>query len=602
MLDLSHETRTIISRNDVAWQAAEQTKTVPEYVDDVINGARRDPSPAAYVLAAIRARGTERDPSGRMHYKAFDGVLGVDGVVEAVVGWLERETTGTEAGTGAKALVIAGPPGPPGRETVDRIVEAVRDFSGTLDGALDRIAGCPRSDDPLHLLEPSLEMRLVEEGVIPAVRGSLCGECTRRWGAMLDDEVDDIRVERYRLGVDGGVALIRGADATVPEIERAAAQANRGVLVVRDLGHMGAGPLHALIDVVSTGSSLVIADADIATIDELGRTPETAVCRMSMHVISLRHSLVWTEERHVFERYVRAHMSSGSQVHVSPLAPEAMAKVAVLSRLEEPQVEQAKYDRWGKVALYEEADSVSAMQELATCIGEGLSGVPSAAALNALADCTVVPGVACVSVHLVLDRVSKITGIDPLDVLKVVEDGLERARQIVRQASVAAFETEAKRKFETYLDNVTPPFYSEVLLPNHEVVMRRIEGQDVRDPDREAVRQYYRENPGAGWRDHPTMRASIERPLLPPIKDVRKRLAEPYAGQDRTDWAALRRTTHAQMLDTYDFCDVCAVDMVRLVLWNKRPVSVNKGSLDWQWPRNMAKGDALAEVETFRAS
>ena len=603
MATLSHETQVIISRNDNAWHDAVRTRTMtfPEYLQSVVD--LRDESPATFLLSAITSLGAEPgNTSASNHYRALDGLPGVDASVASIVTFLEEQTSPQ---TETKLLVLAGPPGTLGRDLVSRLVTVAETHSATEEGALYRIAGCRVSDHPLLLLEPSLARRLVREGSIPDVAGSLCETCTRRWRSGLESaEVPESHnlVERFRLGVEGGISQISGADATVADVERAAVQANRGLLVARDIGHMHPASLRVLTDVGRGGTTLVLADADLDSVEEIGRTPDTANCRSQMHIVPLQHSLLWTEERDVFTRHIRSRRESAVLAHVSPLIPEAMAKLAVLSRLQEPLTDELKGGKSRKLVLYEDSYSTLATREAAACVDEGRTGVSTDAIINALTDCRTLPRVDCISLPLVLDRVSRSAGVCPEDIQIVADDYVTRAGRFVRQASIDRFEEEARRfhdKFAYFFRNAQ----NDCGLRIEEDQLREIEDPDMRDMDREAaradLRRHFEENRNASWRDHPTMRALVVNRLLPSLKHVRKGLSESRFDKDRAASAALRQTVYGGLRDDYEFCDVCAVDTVRVVVANTSLGRIRRGEIEWNWPLNLGPTEAQAEIARF---
>ena len=59
---------------------------------------------------------------------------------------------------------------------------------------------------------------------------------------------------------------------------------------------------------------------------------------------------------------------------------------------------------------------------------------------------------------------------------------------------------------------------------------------------------------------------------------------------------------HDRLVNTYGFCDVCAIELVAMLLSTERPLSIKKGHLHWDWRVRFDAGEAKEELQKFRSA
>ena len=641
----------IMVDNTGAWGSGEEAVDVSTFIEM----ARLDKdllrSPHGYVFDAIDSMG--QDPEARgdsAPYTAFDGILGAEEVVAAIMRHLRRaDDGGTEA---SRAIVLAGPPGTPTREILDRLVTVVVEYSHSAEGRLYRIQGCPVNENPIHLVELDLR-RLVFGDQVAWDRSELCNHCAERWhqyreqeevqpGLMGSDGTQhpgrrtNMQVERFVLSAPNGVGIgqLHGDATSIQEVERAIGNARRGLLAISHFAGMSQSLASTVLrfaagqDPGAAGiNTLVIADAVIEAMEkrsiEHGFVNEVG----RMLLLRLRHSLNLVEEEAIYQQYIADEMrffvnerdaEEGSEyppVHVAPLALNMAARLAVLSRLRDPSTLKVSNGRYGKVALYAEAATDPAtIREMAACPDEGHFGISAGAVLNKIDECASLPNLDCVSPTLLLEKLSEIPEVQGEDVHVIAQDYAERVDLTVRQAAVDGYEDNALKMLEDYKKyvGVTPigPGEPGIIGQNSEAELRRMEDHVGLRRDRErqefrdSVTRFFAANPDASFTEHSQLLAGIDSRVLNPKNKVQGFLREPDEEAGNYDtWRTLRLATHNRLKRLYGYCDACAVDLVEIMLTVSVIVKVrHEGRLDWQRPLRFDLRDAEEYLTKFAGS
>ena len=579
------------------------------YLQEFMGDPRISRRAWAYCLDAVTALGTQEDEPGRVQYIAFNDIELDDAEIDSFVRFLDQGSSGHA--TDHRILVLAGPPGTGIHAFVDRLVSVVTAYSRTDSGALYRIKDCPQNDDPLGLLGLGVTRQLVEEHRLEAMPDEPCEDCvdrlrfTRTTGAVDHGKLQGIAgvsVERCLVGVGRGIAVLRGADSTAASVERAAANASRGLMIVHDISDMAAGALDALVDVAKTPNLLIVGTAKISSLDTVAETDETAVYQARLLTVPVRHSLEWPAESDLYKRHTQVSLHASDRVHICPLTFEVAAKMAVLTRVQEAQTPDLPGGKFGKLELYAECPSNPVrVAEQGRCHDEGLFGIPPAAVLNALEGRLQLPHIDCISPFLVLDHMAKINGVDLEDAKAVADDCVMQARHTVRKASVVHFEAEAERLLDHYLDFLGSTAAMGVVYPDVNIALQKMEEpihitNEDKDDFRSEVALFYHTNSAATWEDHPQIRRSIERRLLPPFSELRRELQKPRREQDRTGWRSLRASIHTRLRDEYGYCDACAVGLVRVATATGDQVRVKRSGLEWRQPLRFDLRDARVDL------
>ena len=576
-----------------SWVSVRNAMPLGDYVEMVLKDKGLDSGAHDYVYGAVEwAKKPEGDGGEGDARAPFGDLHTVADAVDRTVEYLKLAAWGDPMER--RALVFSGPPASGAEAIWARIVEVVEAYSRSEEGRIYAIAGCPIAEDPLNLIEPGHRDDMVAAGSLQRGGGRLCPDCRKRF----EDEIGggslrDIGVRRVVMGRDlgAGVALVSGVLGSC-DVRLAAERSNRGVLVCENLTDSPREVVESVLDLAARRSFLgregqsawdgvVIASVDGGAFEAMCAEPSFTRARLQAHVVPAPYSLSPELEEAMYETHREGHaLLSG--VHFSPLTMQAVAHLAVATR-RTPAASPA-----------------------------GMAGLGPGRSLSALEDCVSAGGVTCVAPLHAVSELAHYAEVAPEQVEEVVAMYARESTEVLRRAGTDGFEGKANDLLVAYrerlLRQLNPPQGAKPAVGEGETELRTMEAAvGLKEEDREDFRSemgaYFERNPGGSYADEPRMKAAIESRLLHSLQAILKALREVAEGSDGRDgWARQRGAVHDRLVNTYGFCDVCAIDLVAMLLSTERPLSVKKGHLRWDWRVRFDAGEAKEELQKFRSA
>ena len=578
-----------------AWSTLRQEMSLGDYVQEVLKDRGLNRGAHDYVYGAVLWKGgpDAADGGGDAH-AAFSGLNGQTEAINRTVEYLKLAAWGDPIGR--RALLLSGPPASGGEEIMARVVDAVESYSRSDGGRIYAIRDCPIGEDPLNLIEPGYRNQMVDVGSLQWAEGRLCPYCQSIYQDRLGSgDLMDIGVRRIVLGLEDGVgaALASGQLGEDCDLRLAVEQSNRGVLAYENLSDAPAQAVEYVLDLAARRSypgkrgrtkwdGVVIATIDRAAFNGMCAEPSFARTRLRAHVVPTPYNLGTKLETSAYRSH-RAGHDLLSRVHFSPLTIPTVAHLAVKTRT-----------------------SPAASPE-------GMGGLSQGRVLSALEDCAALSGVNCVSPLLALTHLADYAEVHPEQVDEAAIHYAGQATKVLRKAATDGFEEQANDLLNSYRERLSwvysPPDATSMAAGETEPELRAMEDAiGLKDQDgtefRAEMSRYFEQNPEAPYTQEPRMRQAIESRLLHPLKSIRKTLQEVDEGSDdRDDWARRRGAVHDRLVKTYRFCDVCAVDLVAMLLTTDRPVRIaKKGRIEWDWQVRLDLEDAKEQLKKFRAA
>ena len=579
-----------------AWKTLREEMSLGDYVEMVLKDKTLNRPAADYVYGALLWHGSLSAPdnSGGNAHAAFSGLDSLATAVDSTIEYLKLAASGDPVGH--RALVLTGPSASGGDLLLSRIITAVQAYSRTDQGKVYAIADCPIAEDPLNLIEPDFRNRMVALGSLQRAGGRLCPDCHNTYGTKLaDTSLAEIRVRRIVLGLDdgSGAALVSGhLGDNNGDLHVAVDRSNRGVLAYENLCEAPLQAVQAVLDLAASHSYLgrngrtrwdgvVIATADQTAFAELCTVPRFAAARLQAHPVPIPYNMNLQLEVQAYSTHRSGH-DLLSRVYFSPLTLPTVAKLALATRT---------------------PPATSPV---------GMGGLALSRVLSAIEDCAAAPDVECVSPLLVLSELADYVEVEPQQVEKTASAYVQEAVEMLRRAATDGFEKRAQDLLSSYVERVgwifdppdpaSPPTTGESERRDMENALRL---KDSERPDfREKIHLYFEQHPEAGYTDEPNMKEAIERRLLHPLRRILKDLKEVAVGSaERDDWARRRGAVHDRLVNDYDFCPNCAIDLVAMLLATDQPVRAGKkGLLDWHWPVRIDPAETRDEFQKFRSA
>ena len=580
-----------------AWSSQRDAQALGDYVETALKEKGLNRGAHDYVYSALQWMGVSEEGENSAEdagaVGAFSHLAAQADAVRRAVEYLRLAAEGDPVR--GRALVFSGPPASGSEAIWNRIVESVEGYSRSDEGRVYAISGCPVAENPLNLIEPGYRNEMIDAGSLRWGEGRLCPDCRVRFENELGSgKLMDIGVRRVVLGPNegAGAALLSG-EVAGSDVRAAAAQSNRGLLVFEGLTSSAREVVESVLELASRRSfggrkgqtrwdGVVIASVDGQAFEQMCAEPSFAQARLRAHVVPTPYSLSRDVEAGIYETY-RGEHSVLSGKKFSPLTIQAVARLAVVTRTDPPAASQ------------------------------GMAGLGPGRSLNALEDCALNAGVSCVTPLRALSELADYAEVEPEQVAEVVSAYTAAAVEVLRRAATIGFEEKAHDLLANYrnklLRQLNPPEGANPSVEEGARDLRLMEDAvRVKDEDREAFRAemgaYFERNPDGLYTEEPRMKEAIETRLLHPLGAILKRLrevAEDSPGRD--GWARERGAVHDRLTNNaYGFCDVCAIDLVSMLLATERPVRVKKGELLWEWDVGFDAGDAKKELQKFRTA
>ena len=335
--------------------------------------------------------------------------------------------------------------------------------------------------------------------------------------------------------------------------------------------------------------------------------------------VQIPYNLKVSEEVKIYEKMLKG--SSLHDVHTAPLTLPTMSVFAVLSRLEPPPrqgmslIEKLRLHDGQRLPNYSRDDLVEIKRHQPN---EGMEGVSPRYVMNRLGAVASQPGITCVSPLAVIDSLwqglRENVSLDQTDVAKFVVFVAETVKEYnnlaikeIQRAFAESFEQNAEMLLEGYQTNVAAFFGGDAQRDGsrrhegmaNEGEMREMERAiGVTDRSKVEFRQeIYQlattwENRGLAF-DYKTdsrLRAAVEARLFEPRRKLERDLTRPRFARQRVEWASRRSSMANRLVGSYDYCDVCAEDLIEYVthiLSNKPVLKTPKSEgVEWLWTLN----------------
>ena len=635
--------------------------TFAEYLDMVSERMTIPRLSHDLVYEAILSHGVDEAPdSASPRYRLFnDKVYGQDETIETIVEYFASSSRRLEIRK--RILLLLGPPASGKSTIVALIKEALEQFTRTDDGAVYAIKNCPMQEDPLHLVPHNLRPQLQDEYGI-YVEGELCPRCRYRVRTEYRGRIGQVPVtrvvfsEQEAIGIGYYVATSNPTDASllVGSVDTSQLEGDRlevagkafrldGELNVANRGLM------EFVEIFKSDPHLLttllgLAQEQLIKMDRFGSVyadevvighsnegdfktflvdPSSEALRDRIMRIYVPYNLKVRDEERIYRKLL---VSSGlDKVHVPPLTLPAISTFAVMSRLISPTKQAVSLI--DKLRAYdghevEHFSQQDVLNERRANPEEGMTGISPRSVMNRLSARATLPDVICISPLNALDSIwqgrNENVSLSEEDstryveyVRAAVEDYNERAIQDVQKAFNERFEETAANELSNYLADVSAAFApgrANSASRESERNMREMERPiGVSERDKVAFRQEIynfftnleSRNTSFDYKTEHRMRSAIEKRLLPNQKTLRNELDQPRSAGRIAEWRRNRESIHLRLVGRYDYCNVCAIDVVEYVLNLLKAgdaFRVIRNDIEWRWELNPTATGQTASV------
>ena len=625
-----------------------------------------DPSIAklahARVRDAIIAKGVDTSSSGEPIYRLFENdVFGLEDVLARIVEYFEAAGKGTE--TRKRILLLLGPPASGKSTIVALIKKALEDYTRTDEGAVYALAGCPMQEDPLHLIPHSLRPVLRDEYGID-IEGELNPRNRYLLRTKYNGKIADVPVERIvfseqeAVGIGYYVATNPNADASLllgsidtgrlegsrTEVAGQAFRmdgefnvANRGLIELVEMFKADRRVLTTLLGLAQEqvikmekfgsiyADEVIIGHSNEGDFNTFAMDEHSEALKDRITAVQVPYNLRVSEDVKIYERAMTKRQEVG--VCIAPLALRVAGTYAVLSRLQQPNrqgmtlLDKMRLYDGRKVGAYTRQDVAQLKQD---SVGEGMSGISPRYVMNRVAAAASAPGVKCVSPLAVIDSlwrgISENVSLDLSSraasislITDTVSEYNDLAMSEVKRAFHDSFDDSAATHLSGYLRNVRAYCSEDASTDDYDEremqTMERAVG--IRERDKAAFREeidklaslYTSRERRFTYTTDPRLRAAVESRLFPSERELAAALTRPRLARRRAEWTHRRVMIVKRLMDKYDYCGVCAEDLLEYVteLLQHKPMftKTKSAGVTWQW-NLYPESDALAtRAETF---
>ena len=371
---------------------------------------------------------------------------------------------------------------------------------------------------------------------------------------------------------------------------------------------------------------VIVGHSNQGDFDEFSRDKSSEALKDRIIAIQIPYNLKVSEEVKIYRKMLK--MSNTGDAHIAPLTLQVASAFSVLARLAPP-------DRQGmslldKLNLYDghvvsnfSRQTVRDMQRRHPM--EGMTGISPRYVMNRIDAAASDPNVRCITPFVALsslweglgenvgydaDVAAKIALIT--DTVQVYDDLAVRE---VRIANEDGFEAKAKDLLSAYLSDLNSyledaskgrkPTRAEAGRERDMREMERVLG--ITDRNKDAFRREIHEHVEA-WQSRgrtleydsePRLKEAIEKRLLISPNELSKNLNRPRSSRQRVDWMQRWRSITSRLINSYDYCSICANDIISYVdhILSGRPSikTPRNESVEWLWER--APQDAAPVVE-----
>lgn len=625
-----------------------------------------DPSIAklahARVRDAIIAKGVDTSSSGEPIYRLFENdVFGLEDVLARIVEYFEAAGKGTE--TRKRILLLLGPPASGKSTIVALIKKALEDYTRTDEGAVYALAGCPMQEDPLHLIPHSLRPVLRDEYGID-IEGELNPRNRYLLRTKYNGKIADVPVERIvfseqeAVGIGYYVATNPNADASLllgsidtgrlegsrTEVAGQAFRmdgefnvANRGLIELVEMFKADRRVLTTLLGLAQEqvikmekfgsiyADEVIIGHSNEGDFNTFAMDEHSEALKDRITAVQVPYNLRVSEDVKIYERAMAKRQEHG--MCIAPLALRVAGTYAVLSRLQQPNrqgmtlLDKMRLYDGRKVGAYTRQDVAQMKQD---SVGEGMSGISPRYVMNRVAAAASAPGLKCVTPLAVIDSlwrgISENVSLDLSSraasislITDTVSEYNDLAMSEVKRAFHDSFDDSAATHLSGYLRNVRAYCSEDASTDDYDEremqTMERAVG--IRERDKAAFREeidklaslYTSRERRFTYTTDPRLRAAVESRLFPSERELAAALTRPRLARRRAEWTHRRVMIVKRLMDKYDYCGVCAEDLLEYVteLLQHKPMftKTKSAGVTWQW-NLYPESDALAtRAETF---
>lgn len=577
----------------------------------------------------FRLREVLSDARGEMRVYNFfkNDLFGMEKVIWQIVQWLKAGALKSE--TGRRLLVLVGPPAT-GKSTMVRLIKRGLELYSE-DVPIYALKDCPIHEDPLHAVPRSLRKELEDYLGIAIDEGDLCPICKWRLKNQFKDEegivhwekmpVERIKIsERSRVGIGTfapsdpknqdiseligriNISKLGEYDESDPRALSLSGEleiANRGLMEYIEVFKADPKFHQVLISVTQEGlikapnfplisiDVLIVSHTNLTEFNSFVADKKNEAIHDRMYVIKVPYVLRYSEEEKIYKKLIK--QSRLKDFHFAPHTLEIAAMFAVLTRLKESSIcpdliKKMQYLNADEVVeVDKEPPDLRKLVEESEKMEEGFSGISSRFVMNAI------------NVY----ASNSLKCINPVDVLVAIKKMIkeeqhvgyaeeeraffEKCLQMVKEkydeiikkeiglAFVTAFEEQAEKLFDNYIENITAdvmgkkiydPVKEEEVSPDEKLMKSIEEHLGVPESGRKRFREQvllYKaslKSKEFSFKTYAPLREAIEKKLISDLKDVMILFTDESR---RNDPKVIKRVSEAvKELKRKGYCKVCA--------------------------------------------
>jgi len=375
----------------------------------------------------------------------------------------------------------------------------------------------------------------------------------------------------------------------------------------------------------------ILGHSNEGDFDEFAGDEQSEALKDRIISIQIPYNLKVTEEVKIYQKMLR-NSRMEETVHIAPLTMKSASTFAILSRLEEPDRQGLSlldklrlYD--GQMVPHYSKQDLREMQR--HHVREGMSGISPRYVMNRVGAVASEPNIRCItplgalgSLWEGLDENVSYDQVDVASKVGLVSDTIkeynEQAVRDVQMAYEEAFEDKAKELLTSYLDNINT-FLVDLGDDNYkrtradserERDMREIERvigvternkTDFRSEISNYVDAWKSKGHSFQYDSEARIKAAIEARLFTSRNDLNKGLTRPRFARQRVEWAQRLQSVAGRLVESYGYCNVCAIDIIRYVnhVLKSRPVvkTPRNEGIEWMWGRFPTTSNIITQGE-----
>ncbi len=579
----------------------------------------------ALVYDAIRSAGVEEDLNDEPVYRLFDGqIFGLESALQRIVGYFEASAHRLEVRK--RILLLLGPPASGKSSIIDIVKRGLEDYTGTDEGAVYTIQGCPMQEDPLHLVPESLRARLADDHGLH-IEGDLCFHCRFLLERDYRGDPADVPIARvvYSESQARGIGYYIANNPSPPDpsvlvgsynqakldgprhevaarafrLDGELNVANRGIMDFVEIFKADRRLLTTLLSLAQEqlikmekfgsvyGDEVIIGHSNEGDFNTFAQDESSEALKDRIIAIKIPYNLRVSEEVKILNKMLG--QSTVHDVDIAPLTMPVVSTFAILSRLEAPSrqgmtlLDKAKLYNGERVGSYAHRDVVDMQRQHPS---EGMGGISPRYVMNRI-------GVVASSESRVVTPLAAIdslwrglkenVSLDQRDIITYVgfiaDTVKEYDRLAVKELQMAisdSFHASANELFASYLSAVAdycehggrPGRGARSASERDMQELERAVGVMARD--KRAFRTEINGRVG-GWRakgkafdyrSDPQLRAAIEQRLLPSPRAVERALTEPRFARQKVEWRRRREGVVRRLTESFGYSPATAADLI----------------------------------------